>query len=130
LILEIVGAVVSGTASIADVSDEVPVVATVTPLTVLDPTTTDLTYLSASLEVSVNVELVADPMVEHVVKSVAEVQLCQEYVKDMLIGAERKETVEVKVELTAVAPLGAVEVAITGVKDLYGVLQVPDELVI
>jgi hypothetical protein len=120
LILEIVGGVVSGTASITDVSDEVPVVAAVTPLTVLDPTTIDLTYLSASFDVSVYVELVADPMVEHVVKSIADVQLCQEYVNDMLIGAATKETVEVKVELTAVAPLGAVVVATTGVMDLYG----------
>ena len=76
--LEIVGGVVSGTASITDVSNEVPVVAAVTPLTVLDPTTIDLMYLPASFEVNVYVELVAESMVEHVVKSVGDVQLCQE----------------------------------------------------
>ena len=118
----------SGTASITDVSEEVPVVDFVCSPTerlsiVLDPTTIDLTYLPASSAVNVYVELVAEAMVEHVVKSVADVQLCQEYAKDILIGAATKETVDVRVELTAVVPLGAVEVATTGVMDLNGALQ-------
>ena len=118
----------SGTASITDVSEEVPVVDFVCSPTgrlsiVLDPTTIDLTYLPASSAVNVYVELVAEAMVEHVVKSVADVQLCQEYAKDILIGAATKETVDVRVELTAVVPLGAVEVATTGIMDLNGALQ-------
>jgi hypothetical protein len=127
LILEIVGAVVSGTASITDVSTEVPVV-DAPPLTVLDPTTIDLTYLPASFDVKVYVEVVADPMVEHVVKSVADVQLCHEYANEILIGAATKETVEVKIELTAVVPLGAVVVATTGITDLLVLLHVPEEI--
>ncbi len=124
-----VGAVVSGVAKIAVVRSEVSVVNAVRAaagargVTVLDPTTIDLTYLSASFDVSVYVELVADPMVEHEVKSVADVQLCQEYANDILIGAATKETVEVRVEPTAVTPLGAVLVATIGVIDLNGASQ-------
>jgi hypothetical protein len=66
--------------------------------------------------------------VEHDAKSVADVQLLQEYVKDVSTGAATKETVEVRVELTAVAPLGAVADATTGVNDLYGELHVPEDI--
>ena len=52
MILEIVGAVVSGTASIMAVGADVPVADTVTPFTVLDPTTIDLTYLPTSFAVN------------------------------------------------------------------------------
>ena len=65
----------------------------------------------------------AELIVEQVVKSIADVQLCQEYIKDVPTGAATKETVEVNVEPTAVVPLGAVEVATTGIMDLNGAEQ-------
>ena len=108
---------VSGVASITDVSDEVPVVDAVTPLTVLEPTTIDRMNLPASFDVNVYVALIAEAMVEHVVKSVADVQLCQEYANSVLIGAETKVTCEVNVEPTANVPLGALCESTTGVKD-------------
>ena len=46
----------------------------------------------------------------------------------MLTGAATNETVEVSVELAAVTPLGAVADATTGVNDLYGELQVPEDM--
>jgi hypothetical protein len=46
----------------------------------------------------------------------------------VLTGAATNETVEVSVELAAVTPLGAVADATTGVNDLYGELQVPEDM--